>query len=300
MQHLPPRRIAAIHDFSCVGRCALTVVIPTLSVMGYQAIPLPTALLSSHTGGFEGLYFRDLTADMHHISNHFDRLDMTFGSIYTGFLGSEEQIATVREFIERFGATPDETGKAPIILVDPVMGDDGVLYATYTKALADGMRELSTHAQVLTPNLTEACFLTDTPYMDTSTLSERDAEAFVLSLLEKLSCLCHGNIVVTGIGLSGGIVANAGRYEDGRIFWVKRTCQDISYPGTGDIFASVLLGALMQGDDFETACTRAADFIVLLIRESAKIDTPVRMGVALEPYLGVLLQKEGEDYAKRT
>ena len=136
--------------------------------------------------------------------------------------------------------------------------------------------------------------------MDTSTLSKRDAEAFVLSLLEKLSCLCHGNIVVTGIGLSGGIVANAGRYEDGRIFWVKRTCQDISYPGTGDIFASVLLGALMQGDDFETACTRAADFIVLLISESAKIDTPVRMGVALEPYLGVLLQKEGEDYAKRT
>ena len=164
MQHLPPRRIAAIHDFSCVGRCALTVVIPTLSVMGYQTIPLPTALLSSHTGGFEGLYFRDLTADMHHISAHFDRLGMTFGSIYTGFLGSEEQISVVREFIERFGATPDETGKAPLILVDPVMGDDGVLYATYTQELANGMRELSTHADVLTPNLTEACFMLDIPY----------------------------------------------------------------------------------------------------------------------------------------
>ncbi|MBQ3015108.1 MAG: bifunctional hydroxymethylpyrimidine kinase/phosphomethylpyrimidine kinase, partial [Clostridia bacterium] len=162
MQHLPPRRIAAIHDFSCVGRCALTVVIPTLSVMGYQTIPLPTALLSSHTGGVEGLYFRDLTADMHRIAAHFDRLEMTFGSIYTGFLGSVEQISVVREFINRFGKTPDETGKAPLVLVDPVMGDDGVLYATYTKELADGMRELSTHAEVLTPNLTEACFLTDT------------------------------------------------------------------------------------------------------------------------------------------
>ena len=290
MQHLPPRRIAAIHDFSCVGRCALTVVIPTLSVMGYQTIPLPTALLSSHTGGFENLYFRDLTDDMHHITAHFDRLGMTFGSIYTGFLGSEEQISVVRDFIERFGATPDETGKTPLILVDPVMGDDGVLYATYTQELADGMRELSTHADVLTPNLTEACFLTDTPYVDTATLSEGEAEGYVLSLLEKLTTVCHGKIVVTGIGLAGGIVANAGRDGDGRIFWVKRTCQDISYPGTGDIFASVLLGALMQGDSFEVACTRAADFIVLLIGESAKIDTPVRMGVALEPYLGALLK----------
>lgn len=291
MQHLPPRRIAAIHDFSCVGRCALTVVIPTLSVMGYQTIPLPTALLSSHTGGFEGLYFRDLTADMHHISAHFDRLSMTFGSIYTGFLGSEEQILVVREFIKRFGSTPDETGKAPLILIDPVMGDDGVLYATYTQALAEGMRELSTHAEVLTPNLTEACFLTDTPYLDTATLTEGEVEEYVLSLLEKLSHICRGKIVVTGIALSGGIVANAGRDSDGRIFWVKRMCQDISYPGTGDIFASVLLGALMQGDDFEAACTRAADFIVLLITESQKIDTPVRMGVALEAHLGALLQK---------
>ncbi len=291
MQHLPPRRIAAIHDFSCVGRCALTVVIPTLSVMGYQTIPLPTALLSSHTGGFEGLYFRDLTDDMHHISAHFDRLEMTFGSIYTGFLGSEEQILVVREFIERFGKAPDETGKVPIILIDPVMGDDGVLYSTYTQALANGMRELSTHAEVLTPNLTEACFLTDTPYKDTATLTEGEAENYVLSLLEKLSHICHGKIVVTGIALSGGIVANAGRDTDGRIFWVKRMCQDISYPGTGDIFASVLLGALMQGDGFESACTRAADFIVLLITESQKIDTPVRMGVALEAHLGALLQK---------
>ena len=290
MQHLPPRRIAAIHDFSCVGRCALTVVIPTLSVMGYQTIPLPTALLSSHTGGFENLYFRDLTDDMHHITAHFDRLGMTFGSIYTGFLGSEEQISVVRDFIEHFGTTPDETGKTPLILVDPVMGDDGVLYATYTQELADGMRELSTHADVLTPNLTEACFLTNTPYIDTVTLSEGEAEGYVLALLEKLSHICHGKIVVTGIGLAGGIVANAGRDGDGRIFWVKRTCQDISYPGTGDIFASVLLGALMQGDSFEVACTRAADFIVLLIGESAKIDTPVRMGVALEPYLGELLK----------
>ena len=290
MQYLPPRRIAAIHDFSCVGRCALTVVIPTLSVMGYQTIPLPTALLSSHTGGFDDLYFRDLTDDMHHIAAHFDRLGMTFGSIYTGFLGSVEQISMVREFIERFGRTPDETGKAPLILIDPVMGDDGVLYSTYTQELANGIRELSRQAQVLTPNLTEACFLTDIAYQDTAKMTETEAEDYVLSLLEKVAHVCRGKIVITGIGLVGGIVANAGRDEDGNVFWIKRVCQDISYPGTGDIFASVLLGALLQGNNFETACTRAADFIVLLIEESAKIDTPVRMGVALEAHLGALLQ----------
>ena len=133
------------------------------------------------------------------------------------------------------------------------------------------------------------CFC-PSPLLPLFSLTEKEAEAFVLSLLQKLSGVCRGQIVITGIGLAGGIVANAGRDEDGRIFWVKRMCQDISYPGTGDIFASVLLGALLQGDSFELACTRAADFIVLLITESAKIDTPVRMGVALEAHLGALLQ----------
>ena len=284
MLRIPPK-VAAIHDLSCFGRCALTVIIPTLSALGSQTVPIPTALLSTHTGGFENMFFADLSREMDEISSHFSSLGMEFDAVYSGFLGSEAQIGRVSDFIDKFAK------KGAPILVDPVMGDDGVLYSTYTKELADGMRELSRHADVLTPNLTEACFLTGTPYRDTAKMNETEAESFVLSLLEKLTSICRGKIVVTGIGLVGGIVANAGRDCDGRIFWVKRTCQDISYPGTGDIFASVLLGALMQGDDFQTACTRAADFIVLLIGESAKIDTPVRMGVALEPYLGVLLQK---------
>ena len=155
---LPPPRIAAIHDLSCLGRCALTVIMPTLSVMGYQVVPIPTALLSTHTGGFTDLHFRDLTQDMEAIGNHFAALGTAFRAIYSGFLGSEEQIDSVSHFIERFGTTPDESGQPPLILIDPVMGDDGELYSTYTHELMLGMRRLSQHAHLLTPNLTEACF----------------------------------------------------------------------------------------------------------------------------------------------
>ena len=291
MQYLPPRRIAAIHDLSCVGRCALTVVIPTLSVMGYQTVPLPTALLSTHTGGFDNLHFRDLSEDMNKISAHFEALDMRFGAIYTGFLGSDAQISSVERFISHFGAGRDETGEKPLVLIDPVMGDDGELYSTYTDELVDGIRHLSAYAEVLTPNLTEACLLTRTPYVDTAALSLTEAEKFAGELLEKLreSVAPHARIVITGVHLEGNTVANLGRDADGTHFSVARPHEGHAYPGTGDIFASVLLGALMDGNAFADACARAADFTGTLIRESARIDTPARMGVALERYLHLLI-----------
>ncbi|MBQ9785463.1 MAG: pyridoxamine kinase [Clostridia bacterium] len=293
MQHLPPRRIAAIHDLSCVGRCALTVIIPTLSVMGYQTVPVPTALLSSHTGGFTNLHFRDLTDDMDRIGEHFERLDVRFGAIYTGFLGSDAQICSVTKLIEHFGMRPDETGEKPLILVDPVMGDDGALYSTYTEELVEGIRHLSTYAEVLTPNLTEACFLTHTPYADTAALSIDEASAFAHELLNRLTEVApRARIVITGVHLSGGEVANFGMDADGTRFCVKRPHRGHAYPGTGDIFASVLLGALLDKESFESACARAADFTGMLIEESSKIATPARMGVALESYLHLLVRKE--------
>lgn len=296
MQHLPPRRIAAIHDLSCVGRCALTVVIPTLSVMGYQTIPVPTALLSSHTGGFDDLHFRDLTGDMNLIADHFERLDVRFGAIYTGFLGSDEQIASVERLIGHFGASLDETGEKPLIFIDPVMGDDGVLYSTYTEELVDGIRHLSSYAEVLTPNLTEACLLTRTPYVDTGKLSQAAAQAFANGLLDRLheSVCPHARIVITGVHLADGEVANFGLDADGTRFCVSRPHCGHAYPGTGDIFASVLLGAWLAGETFKGACARAADFTGLLIEESSKIDTPARMGVALESYLHLLIPKREE------
>lgn len=284
-----PPRVAAIHDLSCFGRCALTVIMPTLSVMGYQVVPVPTALLSTHTGGFTDLHFRDLTADMEAITDHFTRLGTTFRAIYTGFLGSAEQIETVSHILDRFGTLPDENGQAPLILIDPVMGDDGELYSTYTPELVRGIRSLSHRAQLLTPNLTEACILTDTPYRDTAVMRPEEALSFAETLLEKLTEVTSGRIVITGISLSDGTLANLGRDADGSHFCIRRPHEVHSYPGTGDLFASVLLGAFLRGDSFRNACAAAAEFTSEVIHASIPIATPEREGVALEPMLWKLI-----------
>lgn len=288
--HLPPPRVAAIHDLSCFGRCALTVIIPTLSVIGYQTVPIPTALLSTHTGGFTDLHFHDLTPDMEKISEHFSRLGTSFRAIYSGFLGSAEQIETVLRFIDRFGSVPDESGKNPLILIDPVMGDEGELYSTYTQDLMKGMKKLIRKADMITPNLTEACFLTDTPYQNTEALSKEDAVAFANLLMDQLEDLHAAQTVITGIPLADGSLANLGRDQDGSRFWVSRPLQADSYPGTGDIFASVLLGSFLKNGNFRDACEKAAAFTAEVIKGSSLIDTPTRNGVALESHLHLLLK----------
>lgn len=280
-----PPRVAAIHDLSCFGRCALTVILPTLSVMGYQVIPLPTALLSTHTGGFTDLHFHDLTPDMEQIAHHFSRLELTFDAIYSGFLGSAEQIDSVSAFIDRFGRAPSPTGKRPLVLIDPVMGDEGELYSTYTPDLMQGMGVLAHKADLLTPNLTEACFLTNTPYRETAKSSPAEVEVYVQELMDRLEAFGAPRIVITGIPLANGTLANLGRDADGRRFWVRRPRQERSYPGTGDIFASVLLGELMHTGDFEKACEKAAEFTAHVIHASLEIDRPLREGVALEAHL---------------
>ena len=291
MQHNPPERIAAIHDLSCFGRCALTVILPTLSAMGFQAVPLPTALLSTHTGGFDPLCFRDLTEDMETIAAHFDALELQFRSIYTGFLGSAEQIRTVTRFLTHFGEPSDTVGEKPLVLVDPVMGDDGVLYSTYTEELMRGMREVSRHADVLTPNLTEACFLTDTPYPDLLRRSPTEALAFCEKLLPSLTALGPSRVVITGIPLSDGRLGNLGVDADGSVFSLCKPHTGPSYPGTGDLFASVLLGEILRGESFPTACDAAASFVGRAIAYSATIDAPVRNGPSFEPLLSLLTPK---------
>ncbi len=280
-----PQRIAAIHDLSCLGRCALTVIIPTLSVMGYQVVPVPTALLSTHTGGYTDMHFRDLTHDMEQIAAHLAQLGCSFRSVYTGFLGSAEQIDTVKRFLETFAHRPDESGRCPLVLVDPVMGDDGELYSTYTPRLALRMRELCEYAEVITPNLTEACFLTDTPYQNTAELPIDEAMAFADLLADRLSAKHRHRTVITGVRLSDGRVANVGEDADGSRFSVCLPECGRSYPGTGDIFASVLLGRMLDGTPFPEACRAAAEFTAHLIRTSCEVDSEIRAGVALEPEL---------------
>ena len=282
MKHLPPPRVAAIHDLSCMGRCALTVIMPTLSVMGYQVIPVPTALLSTHTGGYTDLHFLDLTTDMEQITAHFSALNASFRSIYTGFLSSEEQIRTVEHFLNTFADIPDESGNKPLILIDPVMGEDGALYSTYTPELAEGIRHLCAYASVITPNLTEACFLTGIPFCDTAAMEEPEAFAYANRLMDTLLAFHSCRTVITGIRLQDGSVANLGSDMSGKRFTVRYPECGQSYPGTGDIFASVLLGRLLGGAEFYEAVDEAASFTARLIQRSCAISTPVREGVALE------------------
>ena len=273
IKRIPPR-VAAIHDLSCFGRCALTVIMPTLSALGAQVIPVPTALLSSHTGGFTDLYFRDLSSDIDEIAAHFDRLDLSFSAIYSGFLGSEAQIEKVERLIDRFG------GEGVPVLVDPVMADDGELYSTYTKELVEGMKRLCYKADILTPNYTEACILTDTPYKAPETLGENEAIELGKTLLQKLTVFGAKRVVITGIP-SGDDLLIFGQSEEGGICH-REPLLHVGYPGTGDLFASVRLGLLLDGNSFENALTGAAEITTIAIEKTLHAETPVRDGVVLE------------------
>ena len=280
MFEIPPK-VAAIHDLSCFGRCALTVIIPTLSAMGIQTVPVPTALLSTHTGGFTDMLFVDLSGEMDGISDHFRSLGLEFDSVYSGFLGSEEQIERVARFIDEFAK------KDAPILVDPVMGDDGELYSTYTREMGEGMRHLVSKADIITPNYTEACFLTGTNYTSLEGMSHDEVENLARSLIEKLLKMGPEKIAITGFETEGSVLT-FGTDGDG-IFTneIPRLCA--SYPGTGDIFASTLLGRVLKGDSFREATHKACAFTAEVIGYTMRFPTPHREGVMLEPCLKSLL-----------
>lgn len=276
MLRIPPK-VAAIHDLSCFGRCALTVIIPTLSALGAQPVPIPTALLSTHTGGFENMFFADLSREMDEISSHFSELGISFDAIYSGFLGSDAQIVRVSDFIDRFAK------KDAPILVDPVMGDDGALYSTYTKELGEGMRHLVQKADIITPNYTEACFLTGTEYRPTDKMSRDEIVELANSLIKKLLRFGQKKIAVTGFE-SADSVLTLGVDSDG-IFTDERPKHSASYPGTGDVFASVLLGSILNGESFKDSVHKACGFTAEVIEYTMQFPTPHREGVMLEPCL---------------
>ncbi len=279
----PLKRICAVHDLSCFGRCALTVVLPTLSAMGYQAVPLPTALLSTHTGGFTDMHFRDLTRDIEKITEHFAQLDLGFDAIYSGFLGDARQIDVVSRLIDRFSR--EDT----LVLVDPVMGDDGVLYSTYTPELVEGMRRLCHKADIITPNMTEAFFLTEREFVDTTELSRDETLDIVRSLCTDLRKFSSKKIVITGIPFGNSDFATYGfDAESETEYFYSSHRIELSYPGTGDLFASVLLGQLLGGSDFYSALSSTSSFVARVMDYSSHYKTPLRDGVAFEAFLGEL------------
>ena len=275
---MPAPRIAAIHDLSCFGRCSLTIALPVLSAMGCQCCPLPTALLSAHTG-ISGFTFLDTTDEMRRISAHWSQLSLHFQAIYTGFLGSAPQINLVEDFLRRFHA-PDT-----LLVLDPVMGDHGTPYKTCTPALRQGLRELVAQADVITPNLTEAAILLDIPYHESQTADASE-------LVRALSLQGQRSVVLTGYAAAPGQVGALCYDRDTRqveAVQTDRVPQD--FPGTGDLFASVLTGALTRGAPLLQAARTAVDFVGSCVARSVAEGADEAEGVDFEPLLRQLTVK---------
>ena len=275
---MPAPRIAAIHDLSCFGRCSLTIALPVLSAMGCQCCPLPTALLSAHTG-ISGFTFLDTTDEMRRISAHWSQLSLHFQAIYTGFLDSAPQINLVEDFLRRFHA-PDT-----LLVMDPVMGDHGTPYKTCTPALRQGLRELVAQADVITPNLTEAAILLDIPYHESQTADASE-------LVRALSLQGQRSVVLTGYAAAPGQVGALCYDRDTRQVEAVQTARvPQDFPGTGDLFASVLTGALTRGAPLLQAARTAVDFVGSCVARSVAEGAGKAEGVDFEPLLRQLTVK---------
>lgn len=273
-------RVAAVHDLSCFGRCSLTVIMPVLACMGVQVCPLPTALLSTHLGGFKNIAFYDFTDHMAEFYRHWQQEQIVFDCIYSGFLASTQQIDTVVHFIDTFSANK------PLLLVDPVMGDEGRLYSVYTAEMQQHMKKLVSKADVITPNFTEACFLLGETYQE-----EVLEPAVLKDWLVRLAGFGPAIVIMTGIPLANRQIMNMG-YErrSGRFWQVVSEHIPARYPGTGDIFASVLAGALLHKQSVPQAMELAAAFVTMAIKTTFEAGTPTREGVLLESALPWLVK----------
>lgn len=266
------QRVMAVHDLSCFGKCSLTVALPILSAAGAEVTVLPTAVLSTHTGGFTGYTFRDLTADIPSIVSHWKSLGLNFDAIYTGYLGSFEQLGLVSGIIEEFG-----TGDT-LICIDPAMADGGKLYPAFGEDFPAGMAKLCAKADLLMPNMTEAAFLLGEEYRE----GPYD-EDYLLHLLRGLSALGPRRVVLTGVWTEPehyGCAVYDALY--GTIGYAMNRRINGFYHGTGDIFASALLGGLLRGLTLHEAAQAAADFTAGSIRRTREAGTDVRFGVNFE------------------
>ena len=285
-------RVAAVHDLSGYGRNSLSVVIPILSTMGAQAVALPTAVLSTHTGGFEGYAFEDLTGFMRKTIDHWIRIGISFQCVYSGFLGSPAQVELVSYLIssqQKINSQQKITGQIytgrTLVVVDPVLADDGRLYATMSMDMVEGMRRLIRDADVITPNLTEASLLLGKEYAPD--INEDELKNWLISLAD----MGPRTVVITSAPLSRtGKDTSVVAYDRiGGHFW-RVPCVYIpaNYPGTGDVFTSVLTGSLLQGDSLPVALDRGVQFVTQAIRASYGFDYPKRDGVLLERVLNSL------------
>lgn len=280
----PLPRVMAIHDLSGVGKCSLTVALPILSCMGAEVAAMPTAILSTHTGNIAGYTYRDLTDDMPLIAAHWQALGLPFDALYSGWLGSARQTEIVSRIFDDY-----PTGNT-LRLVDPVMGDHGRLYSTYTPDRVAGMAALCRKADIITPNLTEASFLLGEPYRP-DTLSAGEARA----LCAKLARLGPGRVVITGISTGDDTIGAAAWVSEGGQFSIHEMPKIPGvWHGTGDIFCSVLLGAVLAGRSLQDATAMAVDFVQGCIARTYALGGDPRFGVDFERGLPALMMSVGQ------
>ncbi|MCG7343590.1 pyridoxamine kinase [Sporosarcina sp. ACRSL] len=280
------KKVAVIQDMSSFGKCSLTAAIPVLSVMGVQAVPLPTAILTSQTE-YPSYYCEDLTSKMNHFIDEWSKLGASFDGIHTGFVTGKEQIENIFSFLDAFYK------EGTTLLVDPVMGDRGEMYEALSDGLIDYMKELAKRADLITPNVTECCLLTGVPY---DKLQSYEAnEDYLLAIEEagrQLQLATNANVIVTGLNPPAlSQTRSVGNMYIGadRSFHSLQEYNGESYSGTGDLFASVIMGGMMRGQDIGEAMKLAERFLTAAIEDTTKEQIPTVAGVNFESFLRMLL-----------
>lgn len=271
------KRIVTIQDISCFGKCSLTVALPIISAMGVEAAILPTAVLSTHTGGFKNFTFRDLSEDINKIFDHWASENIEFDAIYTGYLGSFDQIDMMKAFIDK------KPGKT-LVFVDPAMADNGKLYTGFTPEFAHHMLTLCQKADIIVPNITEASFMLDVPYIE-----EGYDKSYVEDILKRFADMGIKKPALTGVSLEPDKLGVA-MYdsEKDEYFYYFNDKIDAKFHGTGDIFSSVAIGAIMRGMDIRDALSLAADYVTECIKVTMPDKDKHWYGVEFEktiPYL---------------
>ena len=274
MSHNRQKKIAIINDFTGFGRCSIAVSLPIISHLKIQCCPLPTAIFSNHTE-YDSFYQEDFTHGMERYMGEWRKLGLTFSGIATGYLNSAEQIRIVKDFITEWKGADTQ------IVIDPVMGDHGDIYPVYEGELCWRMKELVALADIVTPNVTEACLLTNTPYREKFRKSE------LITMAEALSAIGPGKVVITGADC-GNFIGNL-CYEKGQEPVLLRTKRiGPRRAGTGDIFAAVIAADAVNGVDFWTSVRRASRFVKACILRSAELELPLLDGVCFEEVLHAL------------
>lgn len=276
------KRIVTVQDISCVGKCSLTVALPIISAMGVETAILPTAVLSTHTM-FSGFTFKDLADQIEPVCAHWKKEQFVFDAIYTGYLGSFEQIDLMKTMFDEFKT------ESNLLFVDPAMADNGKLYPAFDEAFAKHMGTLCAKADIIVPNMTEAAFMTGKEYKEV--YDEAYAKEMLMALAELGAKIC----ILTGVSFEEGKTGVMGyEKETGEFYYYSHSKLPTSYHGTGDVFSSTCVGAMMNGMNWKEAVAVAADYTAECIRVTYEDPNGINYGVNFEKVIPYLLKRIGK------